>query len=210
MKTNMVVCVVLAGISLCACTQSKVDVAAEQAALRAAADTYHEAGENMDADAFAGSYASNGLILPPNEAAVTGRDGAFGFISAFADAPGASVSFSNMNAMVAASGDMGYTLADAVVVVDGPDGQPIEEKKTGNGRYPSISGMLKGLRRALRWLLPIRLRMRSVQDGLEWQKERQWSIGKETCYRKAPTVIRVCRRHQCSPEPRPCAWMANG
>ena len=41
---------------------------------------------------------------------------------------GASVSFSNMNVDIAASGDMGYTLADAVVTVDGPDGQPIEDK----------------------------------------------------------------------------------
>ncbi|MCP4299484.1 MAG: nuclear transport factor 2 family protein, partial [Gammaproteobacteria bacterium] len=56
------------------------------------------------------------------------RDGAHAFITAFAEAPGAGGSFSNMNVVVAASGDMGYTLADAVITVDGPDGQPIEEK----------------------------------------------------------------------------------
>ena len=128
MKTITVVCAVLAGILLCACTQSKVDVTAERTALRAAADAYHEAGEGLDADGFASYYASNGLILPPNEPAVTGRDGAHGFFTSFADTPGASVSFSNMNVEVAASGDMGYTLADAAVTVDGPDGQPIEEK----------------------------------------------------------------------------------
>ena len=82
----------------------------------------------MDADGFAASYTSDGLILPPNEATVTGRDGAHAFITAFAEAPGAGVSFSDMNVVVAASGDMGYTLADAVVTVDGPDGQPIEDK----------------------------------------------------------------------------------
>jgi len=113
---------------LCVCTQSSVDVEAERIALRAAADAYHEAGEGLDADGFASSYTSNGLILPPNEAAVTGREGAHEFIASFAEAPGASVSFSNMNIDVAASGDMGYTLADAVVTVDGPDGQPIEDK----------------------------------------------------------------------------------
>ena len=128
MKYKTVVCVTFSSLLLCACTQSSLDVEAERTALRAAADAYHEAGEGLDADGFASSYTSNGLILPPNEAAVTGRDGAHEFIASFAEAPGASVSFSNMNVDVAASGDMGYTLTDAVVTVDGPDGQPIEDK----------------------------------------------------------------------------------
>ncbi len=128
MKYKTVVCVTFSSLLLCACTQSSLDVEAERTALRAAADAYHEAGEGMDAEGFASSYTTNGLILPPNEAAVTGRDGAHEFIASFAEAPGASVSFSNMNVDVAASGDMGYTLTDAVVTVDGPDGQPIEDK----------------------------------------------------------------------------------
>jgi ketosteroid isomerase-like protein len=128
MKYTTVVCLTISSMLLCACTQSSVDVEAERTALRAAADAYHEAGEGLDADGFASSYTSNGLILPPNEAGVTGRDGAHEFIASFAEAPGASVSFSNMNVDVAASGDMGYTLTDAVITVDGPDGQPIEDK----------------------------------------------------------------------------------
>ncbi len=59
---------------------------------------------------------------------MAGRDGAHRFLSAFAEAPGAGVSFSDMKVEVAASGDMGYTLTDAVVTVDGPNGQPIEER----------------------------------------------------------------------------------
>ena len=128
MKYTTAVCLAFSSMLLCACTQSSVDVEAERTALRAAADAYHEAGEGLDAEGFASSYTSNGLILPPNEAAVTGRDSAHEFITSFAKAPGASVSFSNMNVDVAASGDMGYTLADAVITVDGPDGQPIEDK----------------------------------------------------------------------------------
>ena len=130
MKYTTAVCLTFSSMLLCACTQSSVDVdvEAERTALRAAADAYHEAGEGMDAEGFASSYTTNGLILPPNEAAITGRDGAHEFIASFAEAPGASVSFSNMNVDIAASGDMGYTLADAVVTVDGPDGEPIEDK----------------------------------------------------------------------------------
>lgn len=125
MKT--LACGVLAALSLGGCSQSTVDIAAETAALRAAADAYHQAGEQLDFDGFAAAYASDGLILPPNVAAVTGRDGAREYISTFADLSEASVSFSNMTVNVAASGDMGYTLADATIVFEGPDGLPVED-----------------------------------------------------------------------------------
>ncbi len=128
MKYTTVICVTFSSVLLCACTQSSVDLEAEQAALRAAADAYHAAGEALDADTFADFYASDGLILPPNEPGVSGRDGAHNFISTFAEAPGAGVSFSDANIVVAASGDMGYTLADSVVKFEGPDGQAVEEK----------------------------------------------------------------------------------
>lgn len=120
--------VVLASFSLGACTQAGVDMAAEEAALRAAAEAYHSAGENMDIAGFAASYTSGATILPPGEAKITGNEGARGFIAAFAEVPGASVSFSDMTVMIAGSGDMAYTLADAVVTVTGPDGQPMAEK----------------------------------------------------------------------------------
>ncbi len=128
MKTTQIIWVVLAGFALGACTQPGVDLAAEEAALRAAADAYHAAAGSMDIDGFAGSYTSSAIILPTGEARITGSDGARGFISAFAETAGAGVSFSNMTVTIAASGDMAYTLADAVVTVDGPDGQPVEEK----------------------------------------------------------------------------------
>ena len=128
MKYTTVICVTFSSVLLGACTQSSVDLEAEQAALRVAADAYHEAGEGMDADGFASSYTSDALLLPPNESAVTGRDGAHRFLSAFAETPGAGVSFSDMKIEVAASGDMGYTLADAVVRFDGLDGEPVEDK----------------------------------------------------------------------------------
>ena len=128
MKFITVVFITLPTMLLSACTQSSVDTAAEQAALRAAADAYHAAGEALDADTFADFYASDGLILPPNEPGVSGRDGAHNFMSTFAEVPGAGVSFSDANVVVAASGDMGYTLADAVVRFEGPDGEPEEDK----------------------------------------------------------------------------------
>ena len=128
MKYTTMICITFSSALLCGCTQSSVDIEAEQAALRAAADAYHAAGEALDADTFAGSYTSDGLILPPKEPSVSGRDAAHNFISTFAETPGAGVSFSDANVVVAASGDMGYTLADAVVRFEGPDGELEEDK----------------------------------------------------------------------------------
>ena len=128
MKYTTVVCLTFSSMLLCACTQSSVDVEAERAALRAAADAYHEAGQALDVDNFVEFYANDGLILPPNEAEENGLEGARSFISAFAQLPDSGVSFSDPRVEIAASGDMGYTLADAVVRFEGPDGEPVEDK----------------------------------------------------------------------------------
>ena len=127
MKYTRTICITFSSVLLGACVPPSVDVEAERAALRAAADAYHATGEALDAGTFADFYANDGLILPPNEAGVSGRDGAHDFMSIFAAAPGAGVSFSDANVVVAASGDMGYTLADAVVRFEGPDGEPVED-----------------------------------------------------------------------------------
>ncbi len=128
MKYKTVVCVTFSSLLLCACTQSSVDAEAERAALRAAADAYHEAGQALDVDNFVDFYANDGLMLPPNEAEENGLPGVRSFISAFAQMPDAGVSFSDPRVEVAASGDMGYTLADAVIRFEGPDGEPVEDK----------------------------------------------------------------------------------
>ncbi len=42
------ICAAFSAVFLSACTQSSVDLEAEQAALRAAADAYHEAAQTAD------------------------------------------------------------------------------------------------------------------------------------------------------------------
>ncbi|MCH9004752.1 MAG: hypothetical protein IH838_05605 [Proteobacteria bacterium] len=66
MKYTTVICVTFSGVLLCACTQSSVDLEAEQAALRAAADAYHEAAQTVDIDSLVDLYTDDGLMLPPN------------------------------------------------------------------------------------------------------------------------------------------------
>ncbi len=127
MKHKKALLLIFSGALLGACTQPGVDLDAERESLRAAADAYHEAGQAFDVDGFVGFYANDGLMLPPNAARETGHEGVRNFFSAFTEMPDANVSFSEPMIDVAASGDMGYSLADATVSFAGPDGELVEE-----------------------------------------------------------------------------------
>ena len=128
MKYTLMICVAFSSVFLFACTQSSVDVEAEQASLRAAADAYHEAAQTGDIDSVVDLYANDGLILPPNAAEEEGLQDARNFATAFTQTPGFGIRFDNVRVEVAASGDMGYTLADAVINFDGPDGESVEDR----------------------------------------------------------------------------------
>ncbi len=129
MKYKGVISIIFSGALLCACNMSPgVDIEAEQAALRAAADAYHEAAQAVDIDSLVDLYANDGLILAPNTAEEEGLEGARNFATAFSQIPGFGVRFDDVRVEVAANGDMGYTLADAVISIEGPDGEPVEDQ----------------------------------------------------------------------------------
>ena len=120
------------GFAICivvvaACSQSAVDVDAERAALRAAADAYHSAGASADAEAVASMYTRDSVSLPPDEVPVNGAGAMREYAVAFTSLPGFSMAFRDMTLDVGSGGDMGYTLATAVVGFDGPDGNRVEE-----------------------------------------------------------------------------------
>ena len=127
MKYTRVACVTFSSALLCACGQPSVDVEAERAALRIAADAYHEAAQTVDIDSLVDLYTNDGLILPPNAAEEEGLEGVRRFVNAFTQTPGFTARFGDMTVEVATSGDMGYTLTDAVISVEGPDGEPVQD-----------------------------------------------------------------------------------
>ncbi len=128
MKTAGMIWILVPGVLLLGCDQTSVDLNAAQAELRAAADAYHEAAESVDVENLVALYTTDGLILPPNAAKEEGLEGVRGFADAFTQTPGFSVQFADMSVEVAASGDMGYSLANAVISVDGPNGEPVEDR----------------------------------------------------------------------------------
>jgi ketosteroid isomerase-like protein len=128
MKYVTMICVTFLSLLLCACTQSSVDPEAEQAALLAAADAHHEAAHSGDFGSMADYYANDGLMMEPHAAEIQGLQGVRNFFDAGAEIPELRLRFSDVRAEVAASGDMGYTLADLEIRAKGRDGEPWENK----------------------------------------------------------------------------------
>ncbi len=117
--------ITLSAVFLSACSQSSVDVDAELEALRAAADTYHQLAHNAEFASMVNSDASDVLILPPNATEINGFEEAKVF---FAATPDIEISYGDIKAGVAASGEMGYSLTDAIIRAEGPDGNLVEDR----------------------------------------------------------------------------------
>jgi len=111
----------------CAPAEPTLDLAAETAALRAAAEAYHAAGEALDPQAISALYAEDAVAYPPNEPTVDGRVGFEEYAAAFVAAPGIQMRFGTPEVVVGAGGDMGYTYAEVAASFNGPDGETINE-----------------------------------------------------------------------------------
>jgi ketosteroid isomerase-like protein len=103
----------------------EIDIEAERAALSDAANRYHEALHAWDVDTIAALYASDALVLPPNSETKEGAAGVREFLAAFSSIPGLQVRAETPTVVVSKGGDLGYTLANLEITVDGADGEPV-------------------------------------------------------------------------------------
>lgn len=124
MKNTTKILITFLSLFLCACTQSSVNLEAEQAALLAAADAHHEAAHSGDFGSMAEYFTNDGLFLAPNAAEREGLQSIRNFFAAAVEIPELRLRFSDVRAEVAASGEMGYTLASLEVSYKGSDGEP--------------------------------------------------------------------------------------
>lgn len=126
MTRTLLMMLVAGSMAIGGCTQSTVDLDAERAALRAAADAYHAAAGAADTDTVVSLYTSDAVILPPDEEGLSGPEAMGEYAAAFTSVPGFGMRFENVTTEVGAGVDMGYTLADAIVSMEGPGGEPME------------------------------------------------------------------------------------
>lgn len=110
-----------------------VDLAAEEAAIRAVDRTFMEAAQAGDAAAFAAVFAPDGQLLFPNEPAVTGREAIRAHAEEMLALPGFSVTWEASRYIIAESGDVAASIGTYDLVMTLPDG-PVED----HGKYLTL------------------------------------------------------------------------
>ena len=144
------IALLLASMACSHLSTSSVQLEAEKAALKEAADTFHSAAGSMDVDGLVSHYTTDVLLLPPGAKRMQGAEATREFLSGFAAIPGAKARFEDPRVVtVSRGGDIGYTFGDAVFSFDGPDGEtvtqhvretPLGEARTAPGKSSSICG----------------------------------------------------------------------
>ena len=110
----------------------KVDMAGSKTALQTA-DADWSKSVATGADAFMGFVATDGVIMPPNEPAVSGS-GAHDWAAKMMAMPGFGVTWTANMVEVAASGDVGYTSGTYDLHMNAPDGSAISD----HGKYLTV------------------------------------------------------------------------
>lgn len=122
------IALLLASMACSHLSTSSVQLEAEKAALKEAADTFHSAAGSMDVDGLVSHYTTDVLLLPPGAKRMQGAEATREFLSGFAAIPGAKARFEDPRVVtVSRGGDIGYTFGDAVFSFDGPDGETVTQ-----------------------------------------------------------------------------------
>jgi ketosteroid isomerase-like protein len=111
----------------------KMDTTASKTALQTA-DADWSKSVATGADAFTGFVASDGVVMPPNEAAVSGTAAIKEWATKTMTMPGFGVTWAANVVEVAASGDVGYTSGTYDLHANGPNGAPFSD----HGKYLTV------------------------------------------------------------------------
>jgi ketosteroid isomerase-like protein len=106
-----------------------IDIAAETAALQAAATAYTDAARVLDPSAMAAFYAEDGLAMPPNDATREGPAAFAAYVEEAGGMEGFSVTLDPPTVVMGAGGDMGYSFGLIQITAPGPDGELVTEEE---------------------------------------------------------------------------------
>ena len=117
----------IAFVCLCSCARQP-DPVAEQASLRSADSAYTAIVRMLDVPRLVAMYAPDAVMYPPGEATRTGLDAIREFATAFASAPGLTMTAELQTATVSQSGDLGYTVNLVDATFNDAEGNPVTER----------------------------------------------------------------------------------
>jgi uncharacterized protein (TIGR02246 family) len=111
--------------------QPKVNLAAEEAAIRATDDKWLAAATAHDLERILPFWADDATILPPGTPAITGKQAIRQYISGAFATPGFSISWKTEKIEVSQSGDMAYSSGIDRISLTTPDGKSVTEENRG-------------------------------------------------------------------------------
>lgn len=128
-------------VSLAACQQQPQQPptppdtrAADEAAIRNLDTQWSQAAAAKNVDQFVAAFADGANFFPPNQPAITAKEGIQKWASDLMANPGFAVSWTPTKAEVARSSDLGYTLGTYELTLQGPKGKTM----TDHGKYLTV------------------------------------------------------------------------
>jgi ketosteroid isomerase-like protein len=108
--------------------------AEDEAALREADANWSKVTGEKNVDGFVSFFTDDGMLFPPNQAAVSGKEAIHHWGQAMVETPGFAVSWQATKAEAARSSDLGYTVGTYEMTVNDAKGKPVTEK----GKYLTV------------------------------------------------------------------------
>lgn len=125
-KTGIFLAVLLM-LAMAGCAQ-RVDVEAEEAAIRQTAVEWMNAANAKDVDRIVGLYTGDASLFPPNAPLVAGKE-AFGTVwSEMVEAPGFSTSLRTTKVEISRSGELAYAAGTYEDTRNDPEGNPVPDR----------------------------------------------------------------------------------
>ena len=122
----LVIAAVTAVMTSCS-TQPRVDLAAEEAAIRAADARWLAASKAHNLEATLPFWSDDATILGPGTPPVVGKDAIRKYVSGAFATPGFSITWTTDKVEVAKAGDVAYSSGTDTISVTGPDGKTVTQ-----------------------------------------------------------------------------------
>lgn len=106
----------------------QVDVAAEEAAIRAAEDEALEIAQAKDVERWASLYADDARVFPSNGLLVTGKEAIRNLFAELFASPGFEINWEVTRVEVSRAGDLGYVVGTHEATVNDAEGNPITDR----------------------------------------------------------------------------------
>ncbi|HEY1423283.1 MAG TPA: SgcJ/EcaC family oxidoreductase [Candidatus Acidoferrum sp.] len=132
MRNDLASLIAVAVIFAAGCsTQTRVDLATEESAIRATDARWLAASKAHDIERTVPFWSDDATIIGPGAPLVVGKDAIHKYVSGAFATPGFSISWTTEKVDVAKAGDIAYSSGTDTISVTGPDGKTITQRNHG-------------------------------------------------------------------------------